>query len=306
MGVATWACDSARRIRTKGLRGAVESARPVKYRLLSETDRFYPSGTSIYDYEWDLLVVLDACRLDLMMEVADEFDWIESVNSVRSVNSATRFWMQDTFTKKWESEMEDTAYVCGNPFSETELRCDDFARLIELWKTAWTEPGTVPPEGVTDETVRLMRNDSHDRVIAHYMQPHCPFVSTPELCGTKRLDTFGNQDGKDIWAKLRDGDVELERVWEGYLENLRIGLNEVETLLSNVDAETVVVTSDHGNATGKWWVYGHPGNLPFDSLRIVPWIRTVARDTEEYSPKNWLESESAIDREEQLSALGYA
>ncbi|WP_226022955.1 hypothetical protein [Halomicrobium salinisoli] len=201
--------------------------------------------------------------------------------------------------------MSETAYVCGNPFSESQLDSRDFSVLEEVWQSAWTEPGTVPPEAITDETIRIMREGDHDRVISHYMQPHCPFLSKPELSQGKDLDSFGNQDWRDVWEQLEDGDLDRPEVWEGYRDNLRRGLDEVEALLENVNADRVVVTSDHGNAIGEWTVYGHPSDLPLDCLRSVPWIETSAENNRTRELDEWQKNSVNADREEQLSALGY-
>lgn len=305
MDARSWLNDSYSRIRTQGVDGAVESLRPVRNKILSVGNVLHSEGTSIYDREWDLLVVLDACRYDLFCDITHEYEWIKEVDQIRSVNSTTALWMRRTFVSENADQMRNTAYVCGNPFSESELESRDFADLIELWRTAWQDPGTVPPEAVTDETIRLMREGSHERVIAHYMQPHCPFISRPELSQGKDIDAFGDQQWRDVWEKLRDDDVSIDDVWEGYRENLVLGLDEVSELLANVDAERVVITSDHGNAIGEWGVYGHPPNLPLKNLRMVPWVETTAQDSGERTPEEWRTTDADVDRKEQLSALGY-
>ena len=79
----------------------------------------------------------------------------------------------------------------------------------------------------------------------------------------------------------------------------------MELLLRSVDAESVVVSSDHGNAMGEWGVYGHPPNMPHDCLRNVPWVETTANDNGEYEPS--VEPTTTVDasKEEQLKSLGY-
>jgi hypothetical protein len=300
-----WLRDSYTEISQNGAGGVRNALRPVKHKILSGGNVFHDRGLSIYERDWDLLVILDACRYDLMLEVADEYDWIQSPTAERSLDSTTALWMRRNFTDQWREAMAKTTYVCGNPFSESELHEDDFNQLIELWASSWTDPGTVPPEAVTDETISVMREGDPDRVIAHYMQPHCPFLDRPKLSKGKELDRFGNQKWRDVWERLRDGDVTETAVWDGYRANLRQGLDEVEQLLRNVDADQVVVASDHGNAIGEWGVYGHPPNLPLWALRTVPWIETTASDTGERDPDSWLTTNATVSREEQLSALGY-
>lgn len=305
MNIQSWLRESYNRIRSDGYDGVTESLRPVKHKALSTGNIFFSRGTSIYDREWDLLIILDACRYDLFAEVADQYNWIDGIDEIRSLDSTTAFWMRRTFTEQRRDEMGNTGYVCGNPFSESELRSSDFGELTELWQSAWTDPGTVPPEAVTDETIRLMREDSHERVIAHYMQPHCPFITQPKLSEGKSLNKFGNQEWRDVWEQLRDGDLELKALWEGYRDNLNLGLQEVTSLLENVEADKVVVTSDHGNAKGEWGVYGHPPNLPLKSLRRVPWVETSANDTGKREPEEWTKRTIGVDRDDQLSSLGY-
>jgi len=285
--------------------GIHDSVRPVYNKGLSQYSRVKDPGTPIYDREWDLLVILDACRLDLMQEVVGSYSFIEDVETLRSLDSTTVFWMRKNFIGQYADEMVETTYVCGNPFSESVLSADSFDEFNEVWRRAWKEPGTVPPRAITDETIRAMRSGKTKRVIAHYMQPHCPFIPRPELSAGKSLDRFGNQAKKDVWERLRDDELTREEVWEGYRSNLKLGLDDVEVLLRSVDADRVVVSSDHGNALGELGVYGHPPNMPHDCLRNVPWIETTATDDGEYEPMRELNEGIEQSRDEQLAALGY-
>lgn len=305
MDIGGWLRESATQIRQDGMKGVVEAARPVYHKGLSQYARLKDPGTPVYDREWELLVILDACRLDLMQEVQDMYSFVGNMSTFRSLDSTTAYWMRKNFIDEYSDDMANTIYVCGNPFSESELNGEQFQRLSEIWRRAWTDPGTVPPRAITDETIRAMREESAERVIAHYMQPHCPFIPRPELSEGKELERFGNQQSKDVWERLRDEELSLEDVWEGYRRNLELVLDDVELLLRSVDADPVVVSSDHGNATGKWGVYGHPPNMPHDSLRNVPWIETVATDDGEYEPDTELGGDINASREEQLKALGY-
>lgn len=305
MDASSWARDSVRRIRRDGYDGVVESSRPVYRKFLSQLDRVKPAGVPIYDRDWDLLVVVDACRLDLMRRVAPDYEFASDVESVRSLDSTTAFWMRKNFDDAYARERADTAYVCGNPFSDDLLDSADFGHLSEVWKRSWDDPGTVPPRAVTDEAIRVARESDHDRLIVHYMQPHCPFIPRPDLMDPKELDRFGNQRGRDVWERLRDSELELAELWDGYESNLRLALDDVSLLLENVDAERAVVTSDHGNAVGEWYTYGHPPNQPHDCLRMVPWIETTAADEGTLDPPEREWADVGLDREEQLGALGY-
>lgn len=302
MTISSWISESTKRIRRDGWKGMRDSLRPVYIKSLTNVPRSQ-KGISIYDRDWDLLIVLDACRYDLFCEVAEEYEFISQVDSFPSVNTATARWMELTF-KPNQLPIEETAYINGNPFSEQILNVDWFQHLEEVWKDSWTEPGTVPPRAVSDRLIDYSRKNAPERMIAHYMQPHCPFLSEPELSEGKRLDKFGNQNWLDVWGRLREGELTESQVWDAYRDNLRIALDEVKFVLKQVDAERVIVTSDHGNAKGEWGIYGHPPDMPIRYLFEVPWVETTAEDTGTYEPTIERKSDS-IETEGKLRALGY-
>jgi len=287
----------------------VESLRLPYVKALQIGNRWGRAGENVYDDDWDVLVVLDACRSDLMQEVLAEgdYDLPSAYDSLYSLDSATAMWMRKTFVPEFEAEMADTVYVCGNPYSRTELDEDRFALLDEVWSYAWDEDrGTLPARPVTDRAISLARSRSPDRLVVHYMQPHCPFVDSSLETRTKRPTEFGDGTPRsDIWTRLRRGELSTEAVWRGYRENLAYVLEDVELLLDNVDADDVVVTSDHGNALGERWLYGHPWRMPVRCLREVPWIRVSARDSGKYEPELEREAGTGEDATERLRALGY-
>ena len=305
MDFGGWAVESASRIKSDGVDGIRGSVRPVYHKGLQIVSDMRSPGIPIYRRDWDLLIIVDACRLDLMQEVAHSYEYISDVDTVRSLDSMTLLWMRKNFTPEWAEVMGETAYVCGNPFSRDALDANEFLELDEVWRYAWKAPGTVPPRAITDRTIEVARTRKPDRLIVHYMQPHCPFLSRPNLTRGKQLDEFGNQAWRDVWQKLRDGDLTREEVWTGYRENLELVLDDISVLLQNVDAELAIISSDHGNSLGEWLVYGHPPNMPHDCLRVVPWIETSAVDRGTHEPTTY-ETEVSIDRDEQLAALGYA
>ncbi|MFC7131176.1 hypothetical protein [Haloferax chudinovii] len=304
MEIRSWLSESSKHIRRDGIKGVKKSSRPIYHKILSQFGRLQ-TGTPIYQADWDVLIVLDACRFDLMNEVEQEYDFISNVERYRSVDTATERWMQKNFVEEYQREMESTLYVCGNPFSETVLSGDELKHLIEVWRTDWESPGTVPPRAITNEVIRQSQETEYDRVIVHYMQPHCPFISRPEMSKGKDVQKFGKQDWRDVWELYRDGELERDTVWEAYKDNLRLVLDEVRIVLENIDAENVVITSDHGNAIGEWGIYGHPPGLPLDCLRVVPWIQTEAENTGSYTPPKKEDSQIEVNRDDQLKALGY-
>jgi len=72
-------------------------------------------GTNIYERDWDVLIILDTARVDAMESVADEFGFIEQVDSIRSLGSTSSEWLAKTFTTEYKSEISNTALISGNP-----------------------------------------------------------------------------------------------------------------------------------------------------------------------------------------------
>ncbi|WP_406600185.1 alkaline phosphatase family protein [Haloarcula terrestris] len=267
-------------------------------------------GTNVYEREWDVLVVLDACRADLLRSVAPEIDFLDSVETVRSVGSSSSEWLENTFLD--HPETEHTAMVTGNTWTDRYLDAEAFAALDEVWKYAWDEElETVPAAAVTDRAIALARERSPERLVVHYMQPHHPFVPDP-LDGDDGLARTGDHSNTgNPWVSLRRGEVSVERVWAAYEANLRYVLESVGTLLDNVDGR-VAITADHGNLFGEWGLYGHPMHTPVPALLAVPWTETTGVDSGRFDPKLTPPERLPVSRvygakgdRDRLDALGY-
>jgi hypothetical protein len=169
----------------------------------------------------------------------------------------------------------------------------------------------MPPRAVTDRGIALYRQYDPKYLILHYVQPHYPFLTEPDLDDGIPIDEIGgSHDGpienRTVWDRLRDGEVKREAVWEAYLDNLHAALDEVELLLQNVDADRVVVTSDHGNAMGEFGIYGHPSRTPIPPLVTVPWLTLTATDSGDYEPSvERVDSRDNPGVERRLQDLGY-
>ncbi|MEF8841791.1 MAG: hypothetical protein V5A62_09230 [Haloarculaceae archaeon] len=282
-------------------------------RCLQAVGRLVPYGENVYDREWDVLVVLDACRPDALETVASGVGFVDGVGRMRSVGSCSSEWLENTFDPATRGDaVAGTAMVTGNTWTDRYLDADAFAALDEVWKYAWDDDlGTVPAEAVTDRAVAVARTGDQDRLVVHYMQPHHPFVGSPLEGDDGMARTSRESSECSPWALLRRGDAEPDRVWEAYLANLEYVLESVGTLLENV-GDRVAITADHGNLFGEWGLYGHPMHTPVPELLSVPWCETTARDRGTREPT--LEPpeplpvsrvyDAAGDRD-RLEALGY-
>lgn len=316
VSIAGWLAESSRRIKNNGARGAVNALYDIYLGgFLSITSR-YPYGTNLLSQDWDAIVILDACRVDALREVAPEYDFIEGVDEIQSVGSHSFEWMKKTFTEQYRDEIGNLSYITANPFiAQSYLEDDvppdnrtipfgpseygtvtheDFGYIDEIRNFGVDDEfGFVLPETVTDRAIRAGREEDTDRLMVHYMQPHDPFI------------VEGDSE-EHIYGRLRSGDLSKDEAWDWYLDTLRRALDEVEVLLENLDAERVVITADHGEAFGELGFYGHMPGFPHPVVKQVPWVETTAtdtgsRDTVDESPANTTQS----DIEEHLEALGY-
>lgn len=298
MTFAEWAAESKHRVQEDGWNGLKRAAYEFYVGMWRNVGKRYNYGTPIWEDDWDICIVLDACRWDLIPEIDRDYlteDW------KYAVGSSSGEWIPKTFG---ERDNSDVAYVTANPYSERLLNEEDFFLLDEVWEYGFEEDTrTIPADVVTDQAIRAWRQGP-DKLVVHYMQPHHPFVPKPMDEGLPRQD-FKNQPWDNVWHKLRKGEVEREEVWDGYVANLDYVLHHVETLLDNTDGD-VLITADHGNLLGEMGMYSHPDWVPLPSLKRVPWIKTEAENSGDYEPVDHsIKSRETVDRDDQLEALGY-
>lgn len=307
-----------------------DAAMGVQRRISPDLGR----GEPVWNRDWDILCVLDACRVDLFRDATQDYHWLpgrDAVDAMWSLGSASPEWVGRTFdTEQYADEMARTAYITANPFSSKPgdraacapdhalpLRDQDFAHLDEAWQSHWRdEPvSVVPPETMTAKAIQYWRQrpPNADRLIIHYMQPHIPFRSHPEWFGTRHnLEVFGEpakESGKDPWKQVRDGELPRDDFWTAYRDNLDWVLDSIDTLRRNVDAQ-IALSADHGNAMGEWGAWSHPAGVAVPVVRRVPWTTIQAQNTMQMTPDipeaTSAGEEVTEDVDDRLEALGYA
>lgn len=294
---------------------------------LAVTSR-YPIGTHVLDKEWDLLIILDTCRVDAMKSVAPEYDFIHDVERIWSRGASSPDWIAHTFDNDRKDVLRNTAYLTANPHAQTvledrkyirskhstaatrfyryghwnQIRPEELGRFERIWKYKVDDRmkdlgGYTPPRIVTDRGIDVMRNYDFDRVVLHYMQPHYPYISDA-IKEDRDLHTY--EQRPELIKK-----VGKEKVYEAYLNDLRYVLDDIKLLLDSVDSERVAISADHGDAFGEFGMYGHDPGRIHPQIRYVPWVETSATDTGEYTPSTEPIEQSDRSTEEQLRALGY-
>lgn len=284
------------------------------------TTKHRPVGRNIYSAEWDICIVLDSARYDMLRDALTERATAAQTDAVWSRGSITTEWLSQTFRSPYEQAIADTTLVTASPHSQTvfgdgdwltnsgsvgvpypanpAVGLDAFDGVHELWRSHAGEHGAVGPATMRDATIEA-HQQAGGRVVAHWLQPHEPFIAPDaEIVGGGPTET-------NVWDGLNSGRYEAEEVWQSYRATLDWGLDYVFDVLESVDAD-VLITADHGNAMGELGVYGHPFGWLQPAVRRVPWLETRAtqlHDTEPDVLSGGERQKSSVD--EQLAALGY-
>ncbi|CDK40707.1 hypothetical protein [Halorubrum sp. AJ67] len=269
-------------------------------------------GEPHWSGDWDVLLVLDTCRPDVLREVATtgQFDWLPEPrehSTWMSAGTTSDEWLAVMFDPEFDSELASSTYITGNGFSQgydtDRLALYDFvtARPLGDGLTA------VPPDILTDKAIDAWRKRGEigaDQLIVHYMQPHTPFRSKPEWFSKGHSDKATWGEG---FTELRDGNLDSKEFYDAYKDNLVWVLESIERLVNNCDAD-IVITADHGNGFGEGFVYGHPEGLPCKTVREVPWVELSGVDEGSYQPVHTVLDSKEISEEEleeHLRSLGY-
>jgi hypothetical protein len=221
-------------------------------------------GVKVMDEEWDILIVLDACRYDYFLRINDLDGNLEKRHSLGSTSAE---WLNQNFGDRY---YDDLFYITANPHvspveSSRVTKFDSSKHLGKVEKLYLEDDlqkkGIVPPAEVTNRAIETISENSseYNRFVVHYMQPHIPYI------GDFSLD---NDTLPDLAKEYSD--KELEKAYES---NLKLVLSEVERLVNNFQGKNIVITADHGECLGEKKIYGHHYKIRFKELVEVPWFR---------------------------------
>ncbi|MDY6766079.1 MAG: hypothetical protein SVW77_01820 [Candidatus Nanohaloarchaea archaeon] len=217
-------------------------------------------GIDVTGQDWDNLIVLDACRYDTFQEM-NRFDG--TLRKVHSRATSTPEWLERNFS----GEHDDIVYAAGNPFvarlaQNGRFDLEEHVHHVEhVWDDDWdNEAGTTPPDAVTAAARDLIDRFPEKRLVLHYMQPHEPFIGDTTF---HHIDAEGWRFARKKWWS---DDIE-----QAYRDNLSLVLDEVETVLPELDG-TTVITADHGELFGRYGLVRHPRDVFLKELYEVPWL----------------------------------
>lgn len=259
--------------------------------------------------KWDILLVLDACRYDFFRKVYPDHleGTLKKVYSPVSCKKgvATSEWAKAVFQERYD----DVIYISSTPHINSKMAVNGFEgsrhfyKVIDVWLHEWDdEKGTVLPERVSDTVIETRERYPQERIIAHYMQPHFPYLHIDNPCRAKDSDPKSHDNLKRraknfIGSRMRRslGGGFTRRLIEGiglspitpmhevlrkegqegllgaYEKNLDRVLDNIAGLSDRL-SDRMVITSDHGEYLGEDDFYGHSYLPQHPVLNTVPWF----------------------------------
>jgi len=245
----------------KDLKNFSERARN---KALRSAFKVFPErGVNLIKMNWDNLLLLDACRYDIMNE---EFGDKFTVNKIISLGSNTPEWIRKTFT---DNHYDDIIYVNGNPLVNRWIADDKFFHVENVWQYAWDEKfRTILPHKISEAAIMMKRQFPKKRIIVHYIQPHMPHIGKNRIRFGKQNDMF---DPKPFYEAVKNKKA-AKILEKSYRENLRIVFDEAIKLSKTLPKKTII-SADHGEMLGERGIYFHPEGMKFKQLVEVPLIK---------------------------------
>lgn len=271
-------------------------------------------GVDVFGLDWDNLLILDACRYDILREKFNHK--YESFETVISRGSSTFEFLQGNVAGR---DLHDTVYITANPVLYRHRDTLDggvsFHDEINIWlDDGWNKKcGTVLPETVNEYVYDFKKKYPNKRLVVHYIQPHYPFVNSETTFDKGHLNDSNSVI--NFWKRATTGEIDLDpgEIWELYTENLNYVLPHVSKLANDLGGKSVI-TADHGNIfnecifpipTHDW---GHPPGIYVNQLVNVPWVTVPHSNRREIFASEPAESNQSFDQdmvEDRLRDLGY-
>lgn len=257
----------------------------------------------IHKGNWDILIILDACRYDFFKSVYNDILPKGELKKLESPATWTLEWLVKTFN---DYKNDNIVYISGNPqcHSLGENRSlhkrseylsftgnEHFHKVVDVWNFGWDESiGNTHPKSINKAYMNNAIKHKGKRFILHYNNPHLPYFSAkektehhkykrnnienilcfllPRLLYYDTREMFGLHP-MNIKEKLyrRYG---MDKIREFYKQDLQMVLHHIKNLVNAVDLD-IVITADHGEMLGEKFKYAHPhGNRDKEQIEI-PW-----------------------------------
>lgn len=255
---------------------------------------------------WDILIILDACRYDNFKTVYNDFFSGYDLKNKISPTTDTQLWVNSMFLNK---HCSDIIYITPIVCIDVWLPKHSLFLIVKSWKKNWnSEYGIVMPDGTNKAFYDTIKSHPEKRYVIHYGQPHTPYINiVPDIPRTIN-DTLTRIKSSiiknvlfDVWSKIQFPDTWLWYInqflmikskksnngytyfdqvynlggWEGirnaYINNLRYVLSYVKAIVDKYPDKNFVITADHGEYLGEDEKFGHKGKKG-KVINEVPWL----------------------------------
>lgn len=253
--------------------------------------------TRIESTNWDVLVVLDACRVDTLRKIAG---W--PVGSAVSPASCTPEWLAAVADR---GTFDGTHIIAGNPqYAKVDEKLGQQS-MNRFWETHWNDHlQTTLPEPMLEMASEKVSNATNG-VVVHLQPPHWPYIARLGDSWSLAYNDLGPWKAGDektvsLQVAMQRGLININKARRAYQASVQSIWEILREYLAEWldDGYTIIVTADHGETFGRiqeFGFYEHPCGCHIAQLVNVPWI--------ELRPQhNQTGSESIQDR---LRALGY-
>ncbi|WP_435358644.1 hypothetical protein [Haloarchaeobius sp. DFWS5] len=271
-----------------------------------------PKGQSIFDRDWDNLIILDAARADTFTSICSlEGKYGNHI----SLGAGSHEFVRANFAGK---DLRDTVIVTANAFYQKVMQEEGYkihdlhavkeyehnelqTRFVESGRGGWNMPGPV-----TEKAKEFSERYPNKRLVIHYHQPHSPYI------GETGVEFFDDIPHKLAYKQRREINVSEEILERAYRENLEIAIKSAGELVDSLTGKTVV-SADHGEMLGERGpvvpikYYGHMTGLYTKQLTNVPWF--IIDSSDRKSIERGSGNEEIIEQDEcvddRLRELGY-
>ena len=157
---------------------------------------------NLINEQWDIAIILDACRYDVFKEVYEKYLPVGKLEK-RFGASDTLDWLRTVFNG---DRMNDFVYVSAHPGINSKgvewvdfNAIERFHKVYDAWLSAWSwKIGTSLPMEVAEVASRAIYEHQDRKKIIHFMQPHFPYRKAPcpsttysDLKGTRKNQKIG-------------------------------------------------------------------------------------------------------------------
>ncbi|KAB1196264.1 MULTISPECIES: hypothetical protein [Haloferax] len=274
-------------------------------KILSKTRK----GAKVFEEDWDFLIILDAARYDCIREY--DFGQADVESRISGGSNSIEFIEYNANDRP----LDDVVWVTANPWVSNYD--DRIYKVVNVWDFGWNEDlNTVLPETIVEATMEAVREYPNKRVVAHFMQPHYPFIGVTGQNQLPKHRSFTGGDkiesniDVDIWTQLQNGEVDEETVRKAYIENFDEVVPKAKKLAESLPGKAVI-TADHGNEFGTRSfpfplpIYGHPAQQRTYGLIEVPWIVYSSDQRRTIKSGEITQEDIDTDVSERLNHLGY-